>query len=386
MSVMYDYLKDKSDLRQYSIAIQRRARAKRYLKTVYLQLIPLCNLNCRMCYARMAGDELTSSGKHVLSFTEWKWYIDQIVEMGVLDLVITGGECTIHPEFKKIYAYAYDKGLEMNIMTNCSFIDDELFELWMEKPPACISVTVYGGSFDTYKKLCGKGSAYKQVFRNIERLREKNFFLKLKYTVVRENIDDLFFVHDYFYKRKQRLIFDQTLMNFNKCTENVIEAEQVSEAEIESKRQVWYNKNGLNSEKNVDDVALYERTIKIMSTPDDTDKGLRCSAGRSACHITWEGLMTPCVSFDAFSIDPKKLGFRESWEKLVSWSDEVPRLTECEQCLFQWKCKNCVAVHYNDLKEFGKPSPRLCWKRNHSEEAERIQKELIKKGILKSET
>ena len=95
--------------------------------------------------------------------------------------------------------------------------------------------------------------------------------------------------------------------------------------------------------------------------------------------------MRPCVTFEPFILDPRTDGgFRKCWEKIVEWGDNVPLIEECQICLFTSECTICLAHHYNDIHEFGKPSPRFCFKVEHPEEAAKLQAEYDRRQAEKA--
>ena len=363
------------------------ARKNRELNNVFFQLTPLCNLKCTMCYARMDKKDILDSGDHIMRFDEWKYYVDAAAEMGVLTLSLTGGECTIHPDFNRIYEYAYDQGLELYILTNLSNIDDTLFGLWSEKPPSSISFTVYGSSPETYERLCFNRDAYYKVYNNAERLIAHGFRVQPKFNCVHDNIDDLEEVDHFFRDRGLRLKIGNTLMQFGNCEHETIDLENVELEEFREKSlKIWCERNGKTVEEGREmQRTVLERDCKNTPKQPRAIKGIGCSAGRSQCHINWKGMMTPCVSLDSFQLDPRVYGFKECWEHIVKWADDVPRMTECECCVFRGRCISCLAYHYNDLGIYGKPSERLCWKRKYPEKAANEIKELVEKGLMKAD-
>ena len=374
MKSLYDIVREDPNIQTYTYGLSAKTKKKRHILNAFLQLTPVCNFKCRMCYARMDQKDIDKAGKHVMSFEEWKYYLDALFRMGVIDITLTGGECTLHPDFSKIYSYCYDKGANMLVMTNASAISEELFELFACRPPRSISVTIYGASQDTYQLLCENPLAYNSVYTNIDRLADVTQELHLKFTAVRENIDDLKKVEKYFRERGHNLHAVDTLIRYDRCDESVIEEESVDHDRFSKiMHHISAEKTGLSIE---------ETTLKYSETTDNCEvpqyqsirkTGISCAAGRNSCHIDWEGKMTPCVAFNAFSEDPRKIGFEDCWRKLVHWSDNVPIIEECITCHFKLKCNRCIALHYNDTGVFGKPSPRLCWKRRHPEEAKRIE-------------
>ena len=153
-----------SDLAKvYKKTIRKKADDSRIPVGVQFELLPVCNFNCRFCYVRMSKEEVEKSGHHIMRFDEWKYFIDECINLGTTRLTFSGGECTIHPDFIKLYKYAYARGLEMSLITNGSCITDEIFELFEKCPPNEIHITIYGMSSDTYERNCGNAGIKKRL-------------------------------------------------------------------------------------------------------------------------------------------------------------------------------------------------------------------------------
>ena len=387
MSFLYDSIKNSDNNSAFGTALTILERNNLHLGNAYLQLTPMCNLDCNMCYAKMTKNEVLKYGRPIMDFNNWKWYIDRIKEMGTAALSLTGGECMLHPDFKKIYTYAYDQGFLITIMTNGTIMNDGLFELFKNRPPACFSVTIYGSSYDTYEKTCHDGNAYYKAYRNVERLIDAAFFVSAKYTVVRENASDLLTVFRYFYDKGIRLKYQKSLFQYNKADADTIQKEEVDDNVMREIQSQIDRIIGVSSLKCLNDES-YIRNYKQKKTRDSKSRpsiGIRCAAGKSICHIRWDGIMTPCVSFDAFTIDPRETGFIEAWRQMNQWAISFPCIEECDDCIHQIRCQECIAFHYNDMGASNRVSPRLCWKRKYPKEAENIEKCLLDKGIILKE-
>ena len=48
-----------------------------------MELLPLCNMNCKMCYVRKSKTEMDAEGR-MLSCDEWLSIADEAVEAGTL--------------------------------------------------------------------------------------------------------------------------------------------------------------------------------------------------------------------------------------------------------------------------------------------------------------
>ena len=67
-----------------------------------LELLPLCNMNCEMCYIRLNKKEAEEQGG-LHDVEEWIQLGNEMAEAGVLFLLLTGGEPLMFPGFQRLY-------------------------------------------------------------------------------------------------------------------------------------------------------------------------------------------------------------------------------------------------------------------------------------------
>ena len=352
--------------RIYNHYLSAKSNEIRQPKSIQLELLPICNFSCSFCYIRKSYDDLEAKGQHILRFDEWKYIIDEALKLGIDGISFSGGECTLHPDFIKIYKYAYENDLQISLITNGSCITDEIINMFVQYPPSNIRITIYGISADTYERTCGNGAAFEKVMSNIARLTEKGFTVILNYTAGKDNFCDMEAILAFAREKRLSIVPTDALINCGNCNDEILDEELVDYKEfsrITHKHLCAVTKQ---------DYYEYEKsyyTSFVVPKKSDNEKGLLCSAGKSLIFINWQGLMTPCVGFEEVSFDPFNNSFLECWKQVMKWTDTVPALKECEECIFQLKCPRCFALHYGDMGEFGKVSPRFCFKKLYPEEA-----------------
>ncbi|MGC5325074.1 radical SAM protein [Brevibacillus sp. SYSU BS000544] len=86
--------------------------------TVCLWLTDTCNLTCKYCYAMPFKGKRMDTGR-VLEL------IDELVELGVFNLTLAGGEPLLHPDILDIISHSLEKGLRVAILTNGILINQE---------------------------------------------------------------------------------------------------------------------------------------------------------------------------------------------------------------------------------------------------------------------
>lgn len=89
-----------------------------------LELLPLCNMNCDMCYVRLSKEEMENLGR-LRTADEWLTLAKQMQEAGTLFILLTGGEPLLYPEFKKVYMGLRKMGMILTVNTNGTLINEK---------------------------------------------------------------------------------------------------------------------------------------------------------------------------------------------------------------------------------------------------------------------
>ena len=347
------------------------SRNSRYLLRVLLELSPICNFTCPFCYVRNTPGEMLEKGKSVLRFSYWKGILDQLFEMGVLYIGFTGGECMLHPDFNEIYEYAAKKGFFIYLISNGSCLTDSILDVLKKYPPTNIGITVYGGTEQTYQKICGNGEYYIKVQNNLQRLSEAKIPFSVQMTVSRDNVKDISKVHELCKRFNVRFGCANTLIACERCTEEMQDANSISDDEYREMMRLLHH---------IDYKDAIPAPLPIP--PKTSISGILCSAGRSSAFINHEGMMLLCVSYQEMQISTFEHSLEECWKEVVKAADQIPHIEECNGCIHGSRCVQCFGAHYYDTGNFTTPSPKICFKRKHPEEAAQIEAYFAEHGVL----
>ena len=114
-----------------------------------LELLPLCNMNCDMCYVRLDKTEMEAQGK-LRTADEWLALAKQMKKAGTLFLLLTGGEPLLYPDFRRLYLELRRMGMTVNINTNGTLIDEEWAEFFRKNKPRRINQCTVGIDVDRH--------------------------------------------------------------------------------------------------------------------------------------------------------------------------------------------------------------------------------------------
>ena len=150
--------------------ILERAKRARTPANGSIELLPLCNMNCDMCYVRLSRREMEAQGR-LRAPEEWLEVGRQMKEAGVLFLLLTGGEPFLYPEFRKVYLGLRQMGMILTINTNGTLIDEDLAAFFGKYKPRRVNITLYGADDGAYERLCHYPGGYAKTLRGIRLLR-----------------------------------------------------------------------------------------------------------------------------------------------------------------------------------------------------------------------
>lgn len=299
-----------------------------------------CNFRCLHCYVQSQKND----DEEALNVEQWKNILGVLKERGCLYITFTGGEALVSEKFYEVYSYAYDLNFRITLMTNISLLKNKHLELFKEKPPYCITVTLYGTSDNTYEEFCGVNNIWNTVKRNILLLKKNNIIFKIQTVLNRINYPDLVSMKEF---ADEYEIPFRVYRNM-KCeidgNSRPLQYQVSIQQEIESYEILGDIQDYLNAvEQNK---AKWKEGYK------------RCFAGITNCYIDCKGNMFLCNQScdERFSI--LKNGFDVAWRNIYEVRKrEIEVYNECVKCNNKELCGKCAPTYRKMNHAIGFPFP-----------------------------
>ncbi len=156
-------------------------------RSVDVELTAACNLSCAYCY--FYGNPAVAYRD--LPAAEWLQFFEECGRLGVMDLVLAGGEPFIRKDLKTALGGIVSNRMRFSLLSNGSLIDDGICE-YIASTGRCdyVQVSVDGSSPEKHDACRGKGS-WEGAVRGIRTLQKHSVPVTARVTIHRHNVDDL---------------------------------------------------------------------------------------------------------------------------------------------------------------------------------------------------
>ncbi len=139
-----------------------------------IELTERCNNDCIHCYINRPANDAAARAREMTT-EEVKDILRQAVDLGSLQVRLTGGEPLLRPDFEELYVFARHLGLKVVLFTNARLITPRLADLLVHLPPLLvIEVTVYGMHRESYEAVTREPGSFAQFRRGLNLLREND--------------------------------------------------------------------------------------------------------------------------------------------------------------------------------------------------------------------
>jgi radical SAM protein with 4Fe4S-binding SPASM domain len=339
---------DWTDGKAYFKELFRRAEAARVPLSGSLELTRRCNLRCIHCY--LGPQECVRSDlRSEMTTAQVLAIIDQIVAAGCLNLLITGGEPLLRPDFDTIYRHAKLAGLHVTVFTNGTLLTDRIIDLFRDLPPWIVEVSVYGATAATYEQITGIPGSYNRCLAGIRRLSEAGIRLCLKTMLMTKNSHELGAIEDLAQTYGAKFRFDPVL---NTCLDGGreplrlrVDAAQVVRLEFANpeRAQKW--------------VDVHTRYPNLAPS----DRLYPCGAAETGFHVDAFGNLQPCVMLPEVSRSLLSGAFAEAWASLAYLRQvKVDSASGCALCPRRLYCGYCPGLLALENGNAQIPSRYLC--------------------------
>lgn len=315
------------------------------------ELLPVCNLSCKMCYVRKSMAEVRQAG----GLKDGKWWLDlarDAAESGLLYPLLTGGEPLLHPDFKEIYKGMLDLGMQVSINSNGTLIDREWAEFFGKYPPTRINITLYGASEESYRNLCGDGSAYQKVRNAVALLKEYGVPIKFNSSITPQNVQDVKVLVSYAKEQNVPIQVATYMFPPLRRDESMVgQNERLSPEEAALARVTADYLQG-DPEWFLAQAERYRHFVPLEKRPWEKgkpyDKGMRCRAGLCSLWVDWQGNFMNCGMYSSAKTTLEGKTFDEAWQEVVEQTAAVRYSPDCLGCPNEPLCHPCIAMVQNE--------------------------------------
>lgn len=290
-------------------------------QSVSFELTYGCNLRCVHCLNpthRVLPGELHKE--------EVFRILEEMAELGVLEISFTGGELFTHPDLFPILEKAHSLGFIITVLTNATRLTPEI--IWkLEALNIRADVTIYGATESVYESVTQIPGSYKKFYSGLKLLSESTIPVILRMPMMTLNSMELDLARE---------IAAAMNFEFNYCFEihprqdgnlDPLQYRLSPEAKLLIAEQTGQTFSGYSPHS--------------KSSCSGLDDFIECDCGRSKFSITPYGEMNLCTSFPVPKYDLRKGTIREGWEVLKRTVDEAApnEKYQCPACELRDYCR-----------------------------------------------
>lgn len=321
--------------------------------SAFIELTSKCNWKCKFCYAEC-------NNYNGLSITELKKLIDELYEIGTLDITFSGGEPLMHKNAFEIFEYAKSKGFALSLYSNGSLINksnvDRIASLF-----GSVDISIHSINPQIHDMLVETPGAWDKSINAIKLLKQRGCRVILKSVITKLTFTDLEKLLDFSEnKLGVEMNFETTIMDTYSRNTNGSENYSITNdqlAKLKEKYPTHYY--GFNV------CEAIESKRKFSSI---------CRAASETIFIDSYGNVYPCLLFkkdDAFFLDGKKWIESIKTKSLVDiWFNNIMfkslrnlhenDFVKCNNCKSNNLCTKCIALNYIETGCLTTPPEKKC--------------------------
>ena len=301
------------------VMLTRAAAAQRPINGS-LELLPLCNMNCDMCYIRLSRAEMEKIGR--------------------------------------LYLELRRRGMILTVNTNGTLLDEEWAEFFGENKPRRINITLYGADDEAYRKLCHYPGGFEKALNAIRLLRGRGVDVKINGSVTKENYKDMAAIYRIGQELDVPVHIDTYMLPGIHESDKSFDEQSRLNPEDAAGAEIEVMKYELGQEN------FQQYACAILSRLEEEDAvypaGVSCMAGNCSFTVNWQGELRPCVSLSEPAVRVFETGFEAAWRKIVEETGKIRLNAKCSTCHVRHLCRTCAASALLETGDYGGVPDYMC--------------------------
>ena len=324
-----------------------------------IELLPLCNMSCDMCYVRLSREEMQRQGR-LRTAEEWLDVGRQMKDAGVLFLLLTGGEPFLYPDFREVYLGLRRLGMILTNNTNGTLIDEDLAAFLGKYKPRRVNITIYGTSEQTYETLCHYPRGFSRAVQGIRLLRKYGVDVKVGGSLTEANREDLEKILDLEAELGVPVRVDTYMMPAVRERKLPYNLQARLAPEEAARARIYALKREMGTEKFPAYAAQMVRQAQEAEPAEEKPGHMACMAGRCSFTLNWQGEMRPCVILSAPAVSVFEVGFKNAWNYIAEETGKIRLNAKCSVCHLRHLCRTCAASALLEAGGYGEVPEYMC--------------------------
>lgn len=346
------------------------------LASLEFEITSRCNERCIHCYIPNGKKDAGFD----MSFDKFKYILDQFASMGGIHVTLSGGEALLNKDIVKMLRYCREKDLMISLLTNLSYMRDELIPILKEVNVSLVQVSLYSMDSAIHDTITTVKGSFEKTKAAIEKLHDADIPVQISCPLMKANKEGYDKVLQYAKSLKMNAQTDYIMMgesNFD--TSNLANRLSLEE-----------------TGKVIEDILEYDQDyqqemeeIEAISTIDMEEyKNMPlCGAGINNLCVTVNGDIYPCSGWQAYVVGNV---FHNSLKDIWENSPKLESVRKVKRKDFP-KCLTCAARDFCNMclvRNFNESHGDMFKINNHFCKVAFLNKQLVekwmKKNIIKS--
>lgn len=315
-----------------------------------LEVTAKCNLRCIHCYGAFENNREDEWPEDKLIDL-----IDTLSENGACVVELTGGECTIHPNFSRILSHCFEKMDVVCILTNGVALTDETCDIIIHHADRVFLQICINGTEDYHNKFTQSKTAYKRATTTIRKLASQGVGIATAMNLTLDNCDMIEHVAlnclelgaSFFQvglvlpvgRAKDNLPFEPPKGCTPSCQRTNMDLAETNCETVKILKRV-----NTTMEQLIKRFPNYVRRPRYEAIEDKS-----CGAVNRTIYISSNGKIGICPMHPSSEVPALGDFNKQSLQEIVSsdvWSLmanlPAPNIEDCENCPHQTRCAKCI--------------------------------------------
>lgn len=279
--------------------------------SAHVDLTYRCDLDCQHCYLddRKTWPEMTTA--------EWLAALDQLAELGVLQLSWSGGELLLRPDLNALLLRAQKLGFSSTLRSHLGLLTPQIAQQWRSAGVVLVRTSVYSLDPARHDAFTRRPGSWHATMAGLELLVQAGVKAGADVILQADTIEEIPAMAAHFADRHVQVEFATSIFRDH------FGHERLDLIDLTSAQRVRARELMFRHHKPLADVHP-----SVASRPDAG----ACGAGRTYLYVSPDGAVWPCVMF------PMAIGHLREHKLRDIWLESPER-----QAIARWKNKDRIA-------------------------------------------